>query len=335
MRCCAQPGAGPQRAALRVACGRRRGTCRGSCAGSRASMSSGAFTSARGSTSSAKPGATARTRSSCAVGLRASSRHVREARRTARASSLTVWWPAGARDGIDERRARRRAATRRPRRSGRRAARARSRSRPAASRRARPTPRCAGRRSSRTPAARSSRGRRPSPRRRRRTSRRRSGSPRPTRRAGAISSRCLTWIVETTASRAVKRSPSSVSTPAQRPPSTSSRVTRCRHTTRPAVLLDAAHERVGERARPAARQRPRAPLAAEDDRVRELPRAAAVDRHERLEGLPEQERLDVPAPRTRGGSTSHALIAPPAQPDASARVLGEPLLERRAEARPA
>jgi hypothetical protein len=43
----------------------------------------------------------------------------------------------------------------------------------------------------------------------------------------------LTWTVETTASRAMKRSPSSVSTPAQRPPSMTSPTTRLPQSTVP------------------------------------------------------------------------------------------------------
>ena len=141
--------------------------------------------------------------------------------------------------------------------------------------------------------------------------------------AGAMSSRCLTWIVETTASRAVQRSPSAVSTPAQRPPSTSSRVTRRSHTTVPPCSSMHADQRVGQRARAAARQRPAAPLAPEDDRVRERARAVG-SRPARASGTP--ARAGTPG---RGGSsnswrtTSQALSAPRRCQTRSARVLGE------------
>ncbi len=48
----------------------------------------------------------------------------------------------------------------------------------------------------------------------------------PQARAGAIPARCLTWIVDSTALAARYRSPAAVSTPAHRPRSRTSAVTR-------------------------------------------------------------------------------------------------------------
>ena len=62
---------------------------------------------------------------------------------------------------------------------------------------------------------------------------------------------------------------------------------------RRAVVLEEARERLGQRAGAAARDRPAAPLAAEDDRVRVDPRAGGVHGHERLERLPDHECLNV------------------------------------------
>src|SRR3954454_16504737 len=165
-----------------------------------------------------------------------------------------------------------------------------------------------------------------------------------------MSSRCLTWIVETTASRATNRSPSSVSTPTQRPPSRTSRATGLSRSTPPppastqrtsasgtgahpppAPALEEAHERVGQRARAAARQRPRPPLTAEDDRGGELAGAGKVDGHERLERLPEQARADVVGLELVADDVPGAHH-PLALPDPALPVLGEPLVERRPEA---
>src|ERR671921_2491555 len=72
-------------------------------------------------------------------------------------------------------------------------------------------------------------------------------------------------------------------------------------------------------------------LAAEHDRVRELAGAGHVDRHERLERLPEHERLHVRGLELAADDVPGAHHAPPL-PDPPARMLGEALVERRPEA---
>src|SRR3954469_6100386 len=150
-----------------------------------------------------------------------------------------------------------------------------------------------------------------------------------------MSSRCLTWIVETTASRARNRSPSSVSTPAQRSPSSTSRATGLSHSTAPPRSSTKRTSASGSAPAPPRgsvprppRRRPRPPLAAEDDRGRELARARQVDRDERLEGLPEQERAHVLGLELAADDVPGAHH-PLALPDPALRVLGEPLVERR------
>ncbi len=101
---------------------------------------------------------------------------------------------------------------------------------------------------------------------------------------------------------------------------------------RRAVLLEEPRQRVSERPRAAARDRPAAPLPTEDDRVGVDARAGGIERHECLEGLPDHERADVPVLELASDHVPRRdRVAP--QPDASARVVEQHLLQRRAEAR--
>ena len=95
-------------------------------------------------------------------------------------------------------------------------------------------------------------------------------------------------------------------------------------------LLEEARERLGERPGPATRDRPAAPLPAEDDRVGVDSRARGVQRHQRLERLPDHERAHVAllelAPNHLPGRDR---VAP--QPDPPAWMLEQQLLERGPE----
>ena len=97
------------------------------------------------------------------------------------------------------------------------------------------------------------------------------------------------------------------------------------------MVLEEARERVRERAGPAARDGPAASLAAEDDRVGVDAGACGVHGDERLERLPEHERLDVAILELAPDHVPRRdRVA--AQPDAPARVLEQHLLERGPEA---
>ena len=101
---------------------------------------------------------------------------------------------------------------------------------------------------------------------------------------------------------------------------------------RRAVVLEEARERVRQRAGSSVRDRPAAPLPAEDDRVGVDPGARRVHRHERLERLPDQERLHMPVLELAPNHVPRRDCVAP-QPDTPARVLEQHFLQRRAEPR--
>ena len=147
---------------------------------------------------------------------------------------------------------------------------------------------------------------------------------------GAICTRSLTWIVDSTARPATWRVPSSVTTPTQRPPDRSAprRAGRRRPRRRPVRSPPPAPAP----ARPSRRvERPAAALAPEDDRVGQRAGTGRVDRLPGLKRHPEHERLDVADSRTPGGRRP-MRSSPRAGASAPPRTAVEHLIEARAQA---
>ena len=139
--------------------------------------------------------------------------------------------------------------------------------------------------------------------------------------------RCLTWIVETTASRARKRSPVSVSTPAQRPSSMHAAAhARSQRTVPPRSSMHA-DERVGERG---PSRRAAASSCAAGGRRRSSRRAAPSPgrRSARASGTPARAGTpDVPVSNS-WRMTSQRRQRGAAPPDAALADARQPLVER-------